>query len=80
MRLVPTILDREYWTFPSSQKVLLDRAAPENSGLRARKPGHSGFATDFLWQVTDPSEHELVHLKIENNNLGLSTSQRIPLE
>lgn len=80
MRLVSTILDRECWTFPSSQKVLLDRVALENLGLRARKPGHSSFATEFLWQVTDPSELEFIHLKMENNNLGLSTSQRIPLK
>lgn len=73
MRLVSTILDRECRTFPSSQKGLLDRAALENPGL-------SGFDTDFLWQVTDPSELEFVHLKMENNNLGLSISQRIPLK
>lgn len=80
MRLVSTILNRECRTFPSSQKGLLDRAALENPGLRARKPGHSDFDTDVLWQVTDPSELEFVHLKMENNNLGLSISQRIPLK
>lgn len=37
MRLVSTILDREYGTFPSSQKVLLARAALEKSGLRAKE-------------------------------------------
>lgn len=55
-RLVSTVLGRGYTTLPSSQEVLLERAALENPDLRAGKPGHDGFAAEFLWQVTEPAE------------------------
>lgn len=68
-----------YRTFPSPRKVLL-QATLEHSGLRARKPGCSGFATEFLCQVTAPSVPEFLHLQAGNKNFAMSTSQRIPLE